>query len=80
MRKMLGCLLILMISTLCLSGCLYFRPVGPCYGIGCPALSSSETAQGGNAKTAQAPPPKDPNKKSFLARILPKWAQSPQGN
>jgi hypothetical protein len=80
MRKMLGCLLILMLSTICLSNCMIFRPVGPCYGVGCPALTSEQAGQSGKAQSAKQPEQKDPNKKGFFARHLPKWAQSPQGN
>jgi hypothetical protein len=52
MSHMRGCLLILLVSTLCLTGCLYLRPVGPCYGVGCPALTSSQ-----NAPQNQGQPP-----------------------
>jgi hypothetical protein len=80
MRKKLGFLLILMLSTVSLSGCLFLRPVGPCYGVGCPALTSEQAARPGKAQASKAPAQKDPNKKSFFARVLPKWAQSPPGN
>jgi hypothetical protein len=80
MRKKLGYLLILCLSTICLSSCMYLRPMGPCYGVGCPALTSSSTAQPGKAQAAKRPQQKDPNKPGFFARHLPKWAQSPQGN
>jgi hypothetical protein len=78
MRKKLGLLLILLVSTLYLPGCIFFRPVGPCYGIGCPALTSSQAP--GKGQASKPPEQKDPNKKGFFARHLPKWAQSPQGN
>lgn len=80
MRKKLGYSLILMLSTVCLSSCLLLRPVGPCYGVGCPALTSNSAAQQDKAQASKQPKPKDPNKQSFFARHLPKWAQSPQGN
>ncbi len=78
MRKKLGYLLILMLSAVCLSSCMILRPIGPCYGVGCPALTSAQAAQPGKAQAARQPEQKDPNKKSFFARLLPKWAQSPQ--
>ncbi len=53
MRNKLGCLLILLVSTLCLTGCIYLRPIGPCYGVGCPAFSSSQSAQHSQAQPAQ---------------------------
>ena len=31
-------------SLLSLSACAYLRPVGPCYGVGCPSFSSSRSA------------------------------------
>jgi hypothetical protein len=77
MRKRLGCSLILLLSTVYMSGCVYFRPVGPCYGVGCSALASKEPAK---TQASKPPEQKDPNKKNFFARHLPKWAQSPEGN
>src|SRR5882762_9427104 len=52
MRKTIGFLLILGVSTLGLSGCFFRRVAGPCYGVGCPAFSSS-----GTQKTAEVPEP-----------------------
>jgi hypothetical protein len=52
MRKTIGFLLILGVSTLGLSGCFFTRVAGPCYGVGCPAFSSS-----GTQKTAAVPQP-----------------------
>jgi hypothetical protein len=83
MRKSLGCLLILLLSTVYLSGCVYLRPVGPCYGVGCSALTSGKVAQSGQpgkAQASKAPDQKATPKKSLLARLLPKWAQPNQGN
>jgi hypothetical protein len=80
MRKKLGLSLILLLSTVSLAGCLLLRPVGPCYGVGCPALTSNSAAQPSKTQAAKQPEQKDPNKKSFFARHLPKWAQSSQGN
>jgi hypothetical protein len=56
MRKTIGFLLILGVSTLSLSGCFFRRVAGPCYGVGCPAFSSS-----GTQKTAAVPQPADGN-------------------
>jgi hypothetical protein len=56
MRKTIGFLLILGVSTLSLSGCYFRRAAGPCYGVGCPAFSSS-----GTQKTAVVPQPAGEN-------------------
>jgi hypothetical protein len=56
MRKTIGLLLILSVSTLGLSGCLFRRVTGPCYGVGCPAFTSS-----GTQKTAVLPQPAGEN-------------------
>lgn len=55
MRKNIGLLVILGVATLGASGCLR-RVAGPCYGVGCPALTSSS-----QPKVAQVPQPADPN-------------------
>jgi hypothetical protein len=52
MRKNIGWLLILGVSTLSMTGCLFRRVAGPCYGVGCPTFSSS-----GTQKTAVLPQP-----------------------
>jgi hypothetical protein len=89
MRKKLGCLLILLLSTVYLSGCIYLRPVGPCYGVGCSALTSGKVAQSGQpaqpgqaatAQASKAPDQKPTAKKGFFSRLLPKWAQPNQRN
>lgn len=64
MRKHAGILLILIlcVSLLGVSGCLFTRVAGPCYGVGCPAFTSSGTQKtavvpqpaGGNAQTQQS--------------------------
>lgn len=77
MRKKLGCSLILLLSTLALSGCMLLRPIGPCYGVGCSAFTSNQPGKTHASKPAEQ---KDPNQKGFFARHLPRWAQSPQGN
>ena len=56
MRKTIGLLLILGVSTLGLTGCFFRRVAGPCYGVGCPAFSSS-----GTQKTAVVPQPSGRN-------------------
>jgi hypothetical protein len=55
MRKNMGFLVILGVATLAGSGCLR-RVTGPCYGVGCPVLTSSS-----QPKVAQVPQPSDPN-------------------
>jgi hypothetical protein len=55
MRKTIGLLLILGVSTLGLSGC-FRRVTGPCYGVGCPAFSSSA-----QQKVARVPQPSGEN-------------------
>lgn len=52
MSKKLSGLLILCVSTLWLSGCVYFRATGPCFGVGCPAHT---VGQNGQYKPGQAP-------------------------
>jgi hypothetical protein len=52
MRKNIGYVLILGVSTLNLSGCLFHRDPGPCYGVGC-----SSFTQSGTQKTAVVPQP-----------------------
>jgi hypothetical protein len=58
MRKNIGVLLILVVcaSALSLSGCYYRRAAGPCYGVGCSALS-----HGGAPKTATLAQPASGN-------------------
>ena len=52
MSKKLSAVLILCMSTVCLSGCYLFRVTGPCFGVGCP----SGTAGGsGQYKLGEAP-------------------------
>jgi hypothetical protein len=52
MSKKLSAVLILCMSTVCLSGCDLLRVTGPCYGVGCP----SRTAGGsGQYKPGEAP-------------------------
>jgi hypothetical protein len=50
MRKTIGLTLMTGIVALSLSGCLYHRLAGPCYGNGCPAFTTSA-----QAKVAAAP-------------------------
>jgi len=89
MRKTIGFLLILGVSTLYLSGCFFSRVAGPCYGVGCPAFSSSGTQKtavvpqpaGGNAqaqKSAAAAPPSQPAAESSQAP--PAQADASQGD
>ncbi|HXQ26148.1 MAG TPA: hypothetical protein VN822_07060 [Candidatus Acidoferrales bacterium] len=50
--KRAGSILILCLSSLCLSACA-FRNAGPCYGIGCPAFAPSKSAQDQSGNTSQ---------------------------
>lgn len=67
MKKNIGLLLAAVMLALSLSGCLYHRMAGPCYGVGCPAYAASNApkvaavpqAAGGNTqaqKTAVTEP------------------------
>jgi hypothetical protein len=80
MRKNLGFLLILVLSTLCFSGCLYLRPLGPCYGVGCPALTSQQTPQNAGAQPATPSSQAAQNQpsQSQSAANQPGWAQTSQ--
>ncbi len=56
MSKSRSAVLILCMSTFCLSGCDLIRVAGPCYGVGCP----SGTAGGsGQYKPGEAPKPQN---------------------
>ena len=45
MSKKLSAVLILCMSTVCLSGCDLLRVAGPCYGVGCPSGTAGRNAQ-----------------------------------
>jgi hypothetical protein len=45
MRKKLEGILILSLCAISLSGCIYLRQTGPCYGVGCPAFTSGQAPQ-----------------------------------
>ena len=63
MRKNIGFLLMIGATALSISGCLYRRVAGPCYGVGCPALTGSSqpkvaqvsSAPEGNAQAQKTP-------------------------
>jgi hypothetical protein len=60
MSNKLSAVLVLCMSTLCLSGCDLLRVTGPCYGVGCPAGTPGRSGQykegeGPKAQTASAP-------------------------
>jgi len=89
MRKTIGFLLILGVSALSLSGCFFSRLAGPCYGVGCPAFSSSGTQKtivvpqpaGGNAeaqKSAVAAPASQSSAES--SQTAPAQADASQGD
>jgi hypothetical protein len=56
MKRNIGFLLILGVATLNLSGCLFRRLAGPCYGVGCPTFTTS-----GQPKVAAVPKSPDGN-------------------
>ena len=45
MRKNLKGILILSLGTMSLSGCIYLRQAGPCYGVGCPVFTRGDAPQ-----------------------------------
>ncbi|MGH9713843.1 MAG: hypothetical protein ACRD5M_11155 [Candidatus Acidiferrales bacterium] len=53
MKKNVGFLLMIGMTTLSLSGCWPHRVWGPCYGVGCPAFTASNAPK--VAQTSQAP-------------------------
>src|SRR5271163_4885574 len=62
MSKKLSAVLILCMSTVCLSGCDLIRVAGPCYGVGCPAGTAGGSGQykpgeAPKAQNASAPAP-----------------------
>jgi hypothetical protein len=62
MRNKLSSVLILCISTVCLSGCDLLRVAGPCYGVGCPGGTAGHNGQykpgeAPRAQNASAPAP-----------------------
>jgi len=62
MSKKLSAVLILCMSTVCLSGCDLLRVTGPCYGVGCPAGTAGRNGQykqgeGPKAQNASATAP-----------------------
>ena len=76
MRKSIGLLLILGVSTLSLMGCSFGRVAGPCYGVGCPSFTSS-----GQPKVAAVPQPTGgnaPAQKSAAAAPAASPAQTSQ--
>jgi hypothetical protein len=52
MRNKLSSVLILCMSTVCLSGCDLLRVAGPCYGVGCPG---GTVGRNGQYKPGEAP-------------------------
>ena len=62
MRNKLSSVLILCMSTVCLSGCDLLRVAGPCYGVGCPTGTAGHNGQykpgeAAKAQNASAPAP-----------------------
>lgn len=81
MSKNLAFLLILLAGALCLSGCLYFRPVGPCYGVGCPALTSSQSAAQSQKQSTQPTSQTEQSQptQNQAAQSQPAQTQAPSG-
>jgi hypothetical protein len=84
MRKNIGFLLMTGVAALSLSGCLYHRLAGPCYGNGCPAFTTSAQAKvaaapsapAGNAQAQNAAAPGS----AADAQAAPAQAQASQGD
>jgi hypothetical protein len=68
MRKKIGGVMIVLLSTLSLPGCTFMRSIGPCYGYGChgfapipsgPPTAAAPQARRGNAQAEnrKAAPP-----------------------
>jgi len=62
MHNKLSFVLILCVSTVCLSGCDLLRVAGPCYGVGCPGGTAGHNGQykpgeAPKAQNASAPAP-----------------------
>src|ERR1700722_4321957 len=68
-------------SLLSLSACAYLRPVGPCYGVGCPAFSSAAAPQPAkSAALSQPPAAKNKSAKSFAAKIKDDVTHAPKSD
>lgn len=73
-------LLLVMLSTVSLAGCLRFRGAGPCYGVGCPAFAtppanapqsaSSQPGRAQNTETAANQPSSPAGKHSHSLHAL----------
>jgi hypothetical protein len=77
-KKGMG-VLILSLATLFLPSCVYFRPSGPCFGVGCPAHTPGESGQykkgeAPKAQNASAQPAGQPAANSQVANA----ANAPQ--
>jgi hypothetical protein len=62
MSNKLSAVMVLCMSTMCLSGCDLLRVAGPCYGVGCPAGTAGGSGQykpgeAPKAQNASAPAP-----------------------
>jgi hypothetical protein len=85
MSKKLSAVLILCMSTVCLSGCDLLRVTGPCYGVGCPGGTAGHSGQykpgeAPKAQNASAPAPAKSATapiQSASAAAKPAAAQSP---
>jgi len=77
MRKRLGGILIVCISTALLAGCALMRNTGPCFGVGCPAGTPGQSGQykvgegpKQQAQPAQAKKSDDPAKAGSASKEL----------
>lgn len=75
MKKRIARLGILVLSTLSLSSCAYFRGPGPCYGVGCRAFAPVQTPQHAMAR-ARTRQRRNPGSKNSA----PSVSQGLQGN
>jgi hypothetical protein len=55
MKKKIGGVVIVLLSTLSLPACTLMRSVGPCYGYGCHGSSAPQSGQTQNASSQTAP-------------------------
>jgi hypothetical protein len=80
--KKIGFLLMVGVATLSVSGCLYRRMAGPCYGVGCPAFTGStqpKVAQVSSAPDGNAAPQTTAAADANSAAAPSQAAQTAQG-
>ncbi len=79
MKLFVGGLLVLA-SLTSLSGCASMRPVGPCYGEGCPALSASLNPSPKSAALSKSPDANRLGAKTLAGNQRRADSQPKQGN